>query len=278
MSTPQLAIEVQNVSGSNRIPSEQLLRSWALAAFATPAADSAPAGAAGGELTIRIVGERESADLNTRYRGKRGPTNVLAFLADLPSAPSGDGGEPPRGDSARDDRVAEPPPASDQSGNTRPRGERNTLSLRERDGNTLTSDKEGGASQGPPSDGNTEINASEGSERASEGGGNERAGASDDNEPTSASRGDQRGAGAAGAPTSDVLPLGDLVICAPVLAREAREQRKQFEAHWAHIVIHGVLHLLGYDHETDEQAGIMEGRERKILAALGFPDPYAVRG
>ena len=73
------------------------------------------------------------------------------------------------------------------------------------------------------------------------------------------------------------LPLGDLVICAPVLAREAREQRKQFEAHWAHIVIHGVLHLLGYDHETDEQAGVMENRERKILAALGFPDPYAVR-
>ncbi len=75
-----------------------------------------------------------------------------------------------------------------------------------------------------------------------------------------------------------MLPLGDLVICAPVLAREAREQRKQFEAHWAHIVIHGVLHLLGYDHETDEQAGVMEGRERKILAALGFPDPYATRG
>ena len=91
MSTRELAIEVQNVSGSQRIPSEQLLRSWALAAF-TASADTAapqgpPAGAAGGELTIRIVGERESADLNSRYRGKRGPTNVLAFLADAPAAP-----------------------------------------------------------------------------------------------------------------------------------------------------------------------------------------------
>ena len=80
-----------------------------------------------------------------------------------------------------------------------------------------------------------------------------------------------------GEPGSDVLPIGDLVICAPVLAREAREQRKPFEAHWAHIVIHGILHLIGFDHETDQQAGVMEDRERKILAALGFSDPYAVR-
>ena len=77
---------------------------------------------------------------------------------------------------------------------------------------------------------------------------------------------------------AEVLPLGDLVICAPVVAREAREQRKPFEAHWAHIVVHGVLHLLGYDHESDDQAATMEDRERKILAGLGFPDPYAPRG
>jgi probable rRNA maturation factor len=67
------------------------------------------------------------------------------------------------------------------------------------------------------------------------------------------------------------------VICAPVISREAREQRKSFDAHWAHIVVHGVLHLLGYDHETDEQAQTMEDRERKILAGLGFRDPYAFR-
>jgi rRNA maturation RNase YbeY len=81
----------------------------------------------------------------------------------------------------------------------------------------------------------------------------------------------------AAAPRSELLPLGDLVICAPVLAREAREQRKRFDAHWAHIVIHGVLHLLGYDHETEVEAQTMEDRERKILAGLGFRDPYALR-
>jgi rRNA maturation RNase YbeY len=79
------------------------------------------------------------------------------------------------------------------------------------------------------------------------------------------------------APASDALPLGDLVICAPVVSREAREQRKSFDAHWAHIVVHGVLHLLGFDHETEEQAQTMEDRERKILASLGFRDPYASR-
>ena len=79
-------------------------------------------------------------------------------------------------------------------------------------------------------------------------------------------------------PAKELLPLGDLVICAPVLAREAQDQRKKLEAHWAHIVIHGVLHLLGYDHETEDQASHMEGRERELLAQLGFPDPYSPRG
>jgi probable rRNA maturation factor len=68
--------------------------------------------------------------------------------------------------------------------------------------------------------------------------------------------------------------LGDLVICAPVVAREAREQGKDPRAHWAHMVVHGVLHLLGYDHERADQAQRMEAREREILARLGFPDPY----
>lgn len=68
--------------------------------------------------------------------------------------------------------------------------------------------------------------------------------------------------------------LGDLVICAPLVAREAEEQGKTERAHWAHMVIHGILHLRGYDHQTDEQAGIMESRETAILAGLGFDDPY----
>lgn len=67
---------------------------------------------------------------------------------------------------------------------------------------------------------------------------------------------------------------GDIVICVPVTAREAREQGKSFEAHCAHLVVHGVLHLQGYDHETDDEARVMEGRESEIVTKLGYPDPY----
>lgn len=69
--------------------------------------------------------------------------------------------------------------------------------------------------------------------------------------------------------------LGDLAICAPVVAREAREQGKPAPAHWAHMVVHGVLHLLGYDHEVERDAEIMEAREADILAGLGYSNPYA---
>ena len=72
----------------------------------------------------------------------------------------------------------------------------------------------------------------------------------------------------------DIPLLGDLVICVPVVEREAREQNKSPEAHWAHLVIHGCLHLLGYDHIDDEEAEEMEGLERQLLAELGYPDPY----
>ncbi|MFO1467665.1 MAG: rRNA maturation RNase YbeY [Steroidobacteraceae bacterium] len=68
--------------------------------------------------------------------------------------------------------------------------------------------------------------------------------------------------------------LGDIVICAPVLAREARQQGKTLEAHWAHIAIHGVLHLLGFDHERPRQARQMEDLEVQILEGIGFSDPY----
>jgi probable rRNA maturation factor len=71
--------------------------------------------------------------------------------------------------------------------------------------------------------------------------------------------------------------LGDLAICAAVVAREAREQGKTLRAHWAHMVVHGTLHLLGYDHELGRtEAARMERREKRILDALGFPDPYVV--
>jgi probable rRNA maturation factor len=72
----------------------------------------------------------------------------------------------------------------------------------------------------------------------------------------------------------NVALLGDLVICAPVVAREATEQGKDYPAHWAHMVVHGVLHLLGYDHQSDSDAQEMEGLERIILGDLDFSDPY----
>lgn len=73
----------------------------------------------------------------------------------------------------------------------------------------------------------------------------------------------------------DIPLLGDLVICVPVVEREAAEQGKSLEAHWAHLVIHGCLHLLGYDHIDDDEAEEMEGLEQNLLAELGHPDPYA---
>lgn len=71
-------------------------------------------------------------------------------------------------------------------------------------------------------------------------------------------------------------PEGDVVICAPVVAREARAQGKAIDAHHAHLLVHGLLHLQGYDHEKSAaEAARMERRERSILARLGFDDPYA---
>jgi probable rRNA maturation factor len=74
-------------------------------------------------------------------------------------------------------------------------------------------------------------------------------------------------------PEAESALLGDVVICAPVVLREAVVQGKTPEAHWAHLVAHGVLHLLGYDHD-EEQAEAMESLEIRILAGLGYPDPY----
>ena len=75
--------------------------------------------------------------------------------------------------------------------------------------------------------------------------------------------------------TPEPLPiLGDLVVCAPVVNREASEQQKSSEAHWAHIIVHGVLHLLGYDHIDNSDAEQMEALETAILLELNFPAPY----
>lgn len=67
---------------------------------------------------------------------------------------------------------------------------------------------------------------------------------------------------------------GDIVVCAPVIMREAAEQRKSVDAHWAHMIVHGILHLLGYDHINENDAKEMESLETTILRGLDFPDPY----
>ena len=70
--------------------------------------------------------------------------------------------------------------------------------------------------------------------------------------------------------------LGELVICAPVVAREAVAQAKSLESHWAHMTVHGVLHLLGFDHKDESDATKMEDQERIVLATFGIPDPYEI--
>lgn len=75
-------------------------------------------------------------------------------------------------------------------------------------------------------------------------------------------------------PGVPVSILGDIVICASLVEKEAKEQGKSLEAHWAHLVVHGLLHLQGFDHIEDEEARIMEQREIAILNTLGFSDPY----
>ena len=75
---------------------------------------------------------------------------------------------------------------------------------------------------------------------------------------------------------TEPVVMGDLVICPSVVAQEAAEQNKPLAAHYAHLTVHGMLHLQGWDHDNDEDAQAMEDEEREILAALGYPDPYAV--
>ncbi|MEW6647703.1 MAG: rRNA maturation RNase YbeY [Pseudomonadota bacterium] len=145
-------LDLQIASAASGLPAEDDFRSWVEAALAGRRAEA--------ELTIRVVDEEESAELNGTYRHKQGPTNVLSFPFE--------------------------------------------------------------------------------------------------------------------APPGVALPLlGDIVICAPVVAREAQEQDKTAAAHWAHMTVHGCLHLLGYDHIDPAEAEIMENLERDVLSALGYADPYA---
>ena len=154
MATPDVSVDLEDASRAAGVPSAEQFQRWATAAFAGRREAA--------ELSIRVVGEQESAELNGRYRGKHYATNVLSFPAQLP-------------------------------------------------------------------------------------------------------------------PGVPVPAVGDLVICAAVVTREATAQGKPVEAHWAHLTVHGCLHLIGYDHEDDRQAAEMEPLETAILANLGFPDPYLAR-
>ena len=78
-------------------------------------------------------------------------------------------------------------------------------------------------------------------------------------------------------PGLDLPLLGDIVLCAPVIAREAEAQRKPVAEHWAHLTVHGTLHLLGHDHETPAEAREMESLECQVLEKMGIPDPYTER-
>lgn len=152
-------LTVQRASRCAAVPGDEKFSRWAEACFA----DSAPRNS----ITVRIVDESESEQLNSRYRGKHKPTNVLSFPSDLP--------EPVK------------------------------------------------------------------SQLESE---------------------------------SGLRLLGDLVICAGVVESEAQLQQKTASDHWAHMVVHGILHLLGHDHQAEAQAKEMESLETEILASLGISNPY----
>tara|TARA_B100001109_G_scaffold254581_2_gene254738 strand:- start:113226 stop:113705 length:480 start_codon:yes stop_codon:yes gene_type:complete len=153
----KLLLDVQQAEAlddfSDFLPTEDQLQQWADVALTERTEFEEP------ELTIRLVAEEESRQLNSEYRGKDNPTNVLSFPFDAP-------------------------------------------------------------------------------------------------------------------PEVPLELLGDLIICAQVVRQEAIEQGKSADAHWAHMVVHGCLHLLGYDHIKDDEAEEMENLERQILATLGYPDPY----
>lgn len=70
--------------------------------------------------------------------------------------------------------------------------------------------------------------------------------------------------------------MGDIIICAPIVAKEAKEQHKDLMAHYAHLTVHGILHLHGYDHENEAQAELMEGLETAIVTKLGYASPYLI--
>lgn len=160
-------VDLQIASEHKQLPTLGQLEQWAQLALQTQGVDS--------EITIRIVDDAESNELNLQYRGKDKPTNVLSFPFEQPE-------------------FDDPELAAEMA-----------------------------------------------------------------------------------AELGDTAYLGDLVINAPLVAKEAAEQFKSFEHHWAHLVIHGTLHLQGFDHIEDEEAEVMESLESQLLATLNITNPYVAK-
>ena len=157
--TIDVTVEIVNASSTQSTPDALDFQHWAQAALAALAGEAEDPMTTGAELSIRLVDEAESAELNSHYRHKQGATNILSFPGEI-------------------------------------------------------------------------------------------------------------------IPGTDINLLGDLAICAPVVEREAAEQHKSVQAHWAHLTVHGVLHLSGFDHEQAAEAARMEALEIQILDTLGFDNPY----
>lgn len=172
---PTIAVEVQRIAETAWLPPDQVFRRWVVAALTAaneadpglhPSGSMKPASMKSGSLTIRLVDLDEGATLNSTWRHKAGPTNVLAFPG--PKLPA--------------------------------------------------------------------------------------------------------------AVASQPVEYGDLVICIPVVEREAADQQKDPVNHLAHLVVHGTLHLLGYTHDAEQNAATMESLETRVLAGLRIPDPYVSHG
>ncbi|WP_347881963.1 rRNA maturation RNase YbeY [Cobetia sp. 1AS1] len=200
------------------------------------------------ELTVRLVEEAESQGLNRDYRGKDSPTNVLSF----PHEP------------LDLDDFALPPELAARFAEE---GDDDSLPLAGMPEGDLDAGEEEGL------DGHNSDDVMLASDAMSE---------ADEADATDAvSSGFSTSALGSAAPETAAEQaldeqrfLGDLIISVHVVAREAREQGKSLENHFAHMLVHGTLHLLGYDHIEDDEAERMEALERHVLAGLGIADPY----
>ncbi|WP_439329792.1 rRNA maturation RNase YbeY [Cobetia amphilecti] len=248
----QLAIGESEFDGQP-LPASHQLEAWVAAALLAAAEDGAlehddSAAAAPHELTVRLVEEAESQGLNRDYRGKDSPTNVLSF----PHEPLDldDFALPPElaarfAEEGEDDSL----PLAGMPEGDLDAGEEEGLDGHNSDDVMLASDTMSEADESDASD-----TASAAPETAAEQALGEQAL-------------DEQG-------QDEQRFLGDLIISVHVVAREAREQGKTLENHFAHMLVHGTLHLLGYDHIEDDEAERMEALERHVLAGLGIADPY----